>query len=215
MLITISDYDPKTASLDLGIAAEAIMHGGTVIVGTETFYAIAANPFMDEAVEKIFSIKKRTFQNPLALIASDKKVVNSRISGFSKIAETLMKNFWPGSLTILFDGQVDFSKYVRNASGDIGVRVPPLCPARLLAEMVGGWITATSANISGDPTPKSVTDIPPEIIHSVDVVVDSGPCPGGLPSTVVDATHPGWKVLRIGRVSKESIFEALRESEIN
>ena len=112
MLITISDCDLQAASLDLKIAAEAIMHGGTVIVGTETFYAIAANPFMDEAVEKIFSIKKRSFQNPLALIASNQKVVDSRISGFSKIAETLMKDFWPGSLTILFAGKVDFSKYV-------------------------------------------------------------------------------------------------------
>ena len=215
MLISISDCDLQAASLDLKIAAEAIMHGGTVIVGTETFYAIAANPFMDEAVEKIFSIKKRSFQNPLALIASNQKVVDSRISGFSKIAETLMKDFWPGSLTILFAGKVDFSKYVRNASGNIGVRVPPMCPARLLAEMVGGWITATSANLSGNPTPISVADIPPEIIHSVDVVVDSGPCPGGLPSTIVDATHPGWKVLRIGRISRESIFEAVGESEIN
>ena len=57
MLITISDRDVRTTALAMQIAAEAIMRGGTVVIGTETFYAIAANPFMDQAVEKIFSIK--------------------------------------------------------------------------------------------------------------------------------------------------------------
>ncbi len=215
MLITISGHDLQAASSDLEIAAEAILHGGTVVVGTETFYAIAANPFMDAAVQRIFSIKRRSFQNPLPLIASHQNVINSKISGPSKIAETLMKCFWPGSLTLLLVGQADFSRHVRNASGNIGVRVPPMCSARLLAEMVGGWITATSANLSGEPSPKRVTDISPEIMHSIDVIVDSGPCPGGLPSTIVDASGAGWKALRIGRVPKERIFEVLGESEKN
>ncbi len=191
------------------------MHGGTAIVGTETFYAIAANPFMDKAVEKVFSLKRRSFQNPLPLIAANQEFVKSRVKDFSKIAETLMRNFWPGSLTILLDGQDDFSKYVRNVSGRIGVRVPPECPARRLAQVVGGWITATSANLTGDPAPKRITDIPSEITDLVDVVIDSGPCPGGLPSTVIDTSDAGWKVLRIGTVPEETIIGALGQSEIN
>jgi len=87
--------------------------------------------------------------------------------------------------------------------------------AQRLAEKVGGWITATSANLSGDPAPKRITDIPSEIKDLVDVVIDSGPCPGGLPSTVIDASDTGWKVLRIGAVLEETIIGALGQSQMN
>ncbi|MCL5125410.1 MAG: L-threonylcarbamoyladenylate synthase [Deltaproteobacteria bacterium] len=215
MLITISDRDVRTTALAMQIAAEAIMRGGTVVIGTETFYAIAANPFMDQAVEKIFSIKRRSFQSPLPLIAADQNFVNSKVICFSRIEETLIKRFWPGSLTILLDGCDNFSKHVRNEQGKIGVRVPTECPARRLAEKVGGWITATSANLSGEPAPEKVIDIPSEITDLVDVVIDSGPCPGGLPSTIVDTSCASWRVIRNGAVSEQTIVDTLEGSEVN
>ncbi|MGC8602868.1 MAG: L-threonylcarbamoyladenylate synthase [Desulfomonilaceae bacterium] len=195
------------------MAAKAVRCGGTAIIGTETFYAIAANPFIDEAVKKVFSIKNRSFENPLPLIAANRKFVNSRVRVLPHIATILIENFWPGSLTILLNTDEDFSKLVQNVSGKIGVRVPPQCPARQLAEEVGGWITATSANLSGDSAPKSIMDIPPEIIHSVDVVVDSGPCSGGLPSTVVDISKNGFKIVRIGAVSEKSLLKSLEHGD--
>ncbi|MGC8658657.1 MAG: L-threonylcarbamoyladenylate synthase [Desulfomonilaceae bacterium] len=213
MLITISDNDLKSIVVGIQIAAEAIMRGGIVVVGTETFYGIAANPFMDQAVEKIFSIKKRPFRSPLPLIAADRHFVNSKVICFSTIEETLIKNFWPGSLTILLDGCANFSKHVSNEAGKIGVRVPTDCPARRLAEKAGGWITATSANLSGEPAPQKVTDIPAEITDAVDVVLDSGPCPGGLPSTIVDTSCVSWRMVRHGAISEKSIAETLQGFE--
>ncbi len=160
MLITVSDNGLKKPNLQMEKAIEAILNGGTVIVGTETYYAIAANPFLGKAVERIFSIKRRSSESPLPLIAATQEFVNSRTFNVPQIARTLMQTFWPGSLTILLDAEIEFSRYVRNECGKIGVRVPPDCPARRLASKVGGWITATSANLSGEAAPKTVGEIP-------------------------------------------------------
>lgn len=211
-MITLGRQWPDETDVQIRRAVEIIMSGGTAIVGTETFYAIAANPFIDKAVQRIFSIKKRSFGSPLPLIAVSQEVIVSKIDNIPKLAGTLMKAFWPGSLTIILDAKGDFSRYVQNDFGQIGVRVPPESPARYLSAKVGGWITATSANISGDPPPKAVTEIPSEIIKLVDVVIDSGPCPGGLPSTVIEVKGSSWNILRDGAISEEAIFEALQQT---
>jgi L-threonylcarbamoyladenylate synthase len=205
LLITVSDNGLKKPNLQMEKAIEVILNGGTVIVGTETYYAIAANPFLGKAVERIFSIKRRSSESPLPLIAASQEFVNSRTFNVPQIARTLMKTFWPGSLTILLDAEKEFSGHVRNEFGKIGVRVPPDCPARRLAAEVGGWITATSANLSGGAAPKTVDDIPIDLIDSVDVVLDSGPCPGGRPSTVIDVSDETWSMIRVGSISEESI----------
>ena len=215
MLITVSDNGLKKPNLQMEKAIRAILKGGTVIIGTETYYAIAVNPFLGKAVERIFSIKRRSSGSPLPLIAASQEFVNSKTFNVSPIARTLMKTFWPGSLTILLDAEKEFSRYVRNEFGKIGVRVPPDCPARRLAAEVGGWITATSANFSGEAAPKTVDEIPIELVDSVDEVLDDGSCPGGMPSTVIDVSDESWSMVRIGSISEERISRALGQSAQN
>ena len=215
MLITVSDNGLKKPNLQMEKAVEAILNGGTVIVGTETYYAIAVSPFIGKAVEGIFSIKRRSSESPLPLIAATQDFVNSRTFNVPQIARTLMKTFWPGSLTILLDAEKEFSGHVRNEFGKIGVRVPPDCPARRLASKVGGWITATSANLSGGAAPKTIGEIPIDLVDSVDEVLDDGPCPGGMPSTVIDVSNETWSIVRIGSISEEIISRTLRQSAQN
>ena len=131
MLITVSDNGLNKPNLQMEKAVEAILNGGTVIVGTETYYAIAASPFIGKAVEEIFSIKRRSSESPLPLIAATQDFVNSRTFNVPPVARTLMKMFWPGSLTILLNAEREFSSNVRNEFGKIGVRVPPDCLASI------------------------------------------------------------------------------------
>ncbi|MFH0958219.1 MAG: L-threonylcarbamoyladenylate synthase [Pseudomonadota bacterium] len=197
-------------------ASEAIISGGIVVIGTETFYALAANPFMDVAVEKVFCAKRRIFSKPLPLIAANQEFVRSKVINVSRSAAILMQLLWPGSLTIILKPRNGFCNYVLNDSGHIGVRVPPECPARRLSSLTGGWITATSANLAGaSPPPQNVSEIPNEIMEVVDVVVDSGPCPGGLPSTVIGISGSRIEVLRAGAISGEDILKILHEAGLN
>ncbi len=178
---------------------------------TETFYALAADPFREESVRRIFRIKSRLEDKPLPLIAADRAAVDKVASRIPESAQRLMDRFWPGSLTILLEPAVSMSSLLTGRGGRIGIRVPPPCPARTLAELAGGWITATSANLSGDPNPQEISDVVKEVLDSVDLVLNLGPAPGGEPSTVVEPLNDGVRIVRHGAVSASALGEFLRQ----
>ncbi len=181
-------------------AADIIRRGGLVIVPTETFYALAADPFPEEAVQWIFAVMSRDTGKPLPLIASSREAVSEVVESPDQWVIALMEAFWPGSLTMLLRPIRTMSRLISGRKGKIGVRVPPQCAARALAERCGGWISATSANRSGDPAPNEVSLIAPEVRQAVDLVGDLGPTPGGKPSTVVEPEDDGIRIIREGAV---------------
>lgn len=194
-------------SAQLAEAGQIMRSGGLVIIATETFYGLAVDPFQEEALQRIFSVKERDRGKPLPLIASCTAVVESAVEPFEPWVAELVSRFWPGSLTVLFKPAVRFPKLVTGPFSKIGVRVPPQCPARDLAEISGGWLTATSANLSGDPNADEVSKITPAVLQAVDLVIDSGPTPGGLPSTVVEPLGGSLKCLRHGAVAQSRLRE--------
>jgi L-threonylcarbamoyladenylate synthase len=186
-------------------AGEIIRSGGLVILPTETFYALAASPFHEEAVRRVFRVKRRDEEKPLALIASDMAAVNKLVCPMSHLERKLTDGFWPGSLTILLVPSKQVSTLLIGPEGKIGIRIPPKCPARIVAARVGGWLTATSANLSGDPSPDDVSQIAGEVLDAVDMVMDLGPTPGGKPSTVVETLGADFRLLREGAVPEPVI----------
>jgi len=186
--------------------AERILRaGGIVIAPTETFYALVADPFQENAVRQIFSVKARDENKPLPLIAADVTTVKNLIQADQRLAHSMMERFWPGSLTILMEPSRTFSRLLTGSRGKIGIRVPPWCPARILATRTSGLITATSANLSGDPDPVGVASISPLVCGSVDLVLDLGPAPGGRPSTVVELINRGFRIVREGAIPESAI----------
>jgi L-threonylcarbamoyladenylate synthase len=192
----------------LARATEIIRFGGLVIVPTETFYALAADPFQEQAVRKVFGVKLRDENKPLPLIAADRTTVEKIVVSPTPLTQRLMDLFWPGSLTLLLESAIPLPKLLLGPAGKIGVRVSPPCPASDLAERVGGWITATSANLSGSPNAQRVTDIAGRVQQAADMVLDFGPTPGGNPSTVVEPIEDGLRVVREGAVSVAMIRDA-------
>jgi L-threonylcarbamoyladenylate synthase len=191
-------------------AETVIAAGGLVIVPTETFYALAADPFQEHAVRRIFHAKGRPASKPLPLIAADRGVVERLIAEDDRQIRALMERFWPGSLTILVRAH-GFCDLLAGPDGKIGVRVPPWCAARILAARAGGWITATSANLSGDPEADDVSKIDRSVIQAADLVMNLGPTPGGKPSTVVEPLDHGFRIVREGAIPESSIREVYRQ----
>ena len=103
-------------------AARIVRSGGVVIVPTETFYALAADPFQIEAVKRIFQIKRRSEEKPLPLIAAHKASVEKIAPVIPAITRKIMDHFWPGSLTILLEVVLPLSKLLSGPTGKIGVR---------------------------------------------------------------------------------------------
>jgi L-threonylcarbamoyladenylate synthase len=192
-------------------AADVIQCGGVTILPTETFYALSARARNQQAIERIFRIKKRDRANPLPLIAPDTATVLKYIRHPDKITAALMRAFWPGSLTILLTPRHQFSHLLLGPGDKIGVRAPPECAAVAVARIVNDLITATSANISGDAAPDSVELIDSTVINGADMVLDVGRTPGGKPSTVVDVENGRVKVIRDGAIPAAEILRVVDE----
>jgi len=198
--------------LILSKAVQVIRSGGLVILPTETFYALAANPWNEQTVERIFRIKRRPFDKPLPLIAADRPSVQDVILAPGREVVRLMDEFWPGSLTILFATARSVPRLLTDPAGRIGVRVPSDCAARSVAAFAGGWVTATSANRSGEPAADEVAKIPAAVRNAVDLVVDLGRSPGGLPSTVVEWSGGKLRIIREGAVSADRLQRAIESA---
>ncbi len=189
-------------------AGAIIRSGGIAIVPTETFYCIAADPLNDHAIERIFSLKKRVEAKPVALIASERGAIDKIVSPPSSIQNFFMNTFWPGSLTLLFQPSRQLNHHLLGPTNKVGIRVSPDKTARETARTAGELMTATSANLSGGKDPCSISEIPRDIIHSVDYVLDGGITPGGKPSSVIDFIQNEPIIIREGAISSEEILAA-------
>jgi L-threonylcarbamoyladenylate synthase len=189
-------------------AATAIRAGGTVIYPTETVYGLGCDPGNPDAARRVCEIKGRA-DKPLPLICSDIRDAK-RVVEFNTTAEMLVERFWPGPLTLVLPSKVNYSIYITHHKPTLGVRVPGHETARKLAELSGGVIVSTSANISGEEPSRTAQGAIDQIGKKVDIVLDGGTTPGGEPSTVLDLSGEELWILRVGPVSREEILEALR-----
>ena len=115
-------------------------------------------------------------------------------------ARSLMARFWPGPLTLVFEASRRIPQLLTGGTGKIGIRVPGDSLTLLFLKSASTPITATSANRSGHPSAATATQVLEELGEDVQWVLDGGPTPGGLPSTVVDVTTQPMTVLREGKI---------------
>lgn len=192
----------------LEVARDILANGGAVVFPTETYYGLAVRPDDDAAVGRLAVIKGRDAAKPIPLIAGSIADVE-RIGVIPAAFEPLVRQFWPGPLTITIKPRAAWPRPIVGDIGTVGVRVPGHDLARLLGEVAGGLITATSANSAGDPPPRSPDQLQDEIAAAVQLVIDAGLSSGGMPSTVVAADGDEVVVLRQGRVTLRALTRVL------
>lgn len=190
-------------------AVAALRRGGIVAFPTETFYGLAADPRSAIAVSRIFQVKQRPPDQALPLIAASTRQVAESAGTLTPLAERLALQGWPGPLTLVIPASPHLCAEVHLSTGRIAVRVPADAVARALAEAAGHAITSTSANVSSQPPASTADDVVAAFGEGIDVLIDAGPTPGGLPSTIVDATGEVPILLRAGAVPWERVLEFL------
>ena len=206
-ILKIDPVNPDEKSL-----AEAlrILHaGGVLAYPTETFYGLGADAHRETAVDNIFRIKGRDFQNPIAVIIGDIGDLPPLVEEIPEAAQILIRCFWPGPLTLLFRASDVVSPRLTGGTGKIGVRISSHPLARILATGLGGPLTATSANISGGPECTTAEAVILALGKTPDAIIDGGPTPGGLGSTILDVTLSPPRILREGAVRREAILDSL------
>jgi L-threonylcarbamoyladenylate synthase len=205
--------DPSAfGSNDIAAAVTALQSGGIVAFPTETFYGLAVDPRSASAVHALFALKRRRPDQPLPLIAADAGQVADHVGAMTPLAKRLAARGWPGPLTLIIPASDRLCEDVHLSTGRIAVRVPSDAVARALAASAGHAITSTSANISGDSPPSTADDVVRSLGDGIDVVIDGGSTPGGLPSTIVDATGDVPVLVRSGVVPWERVLEFLKSN---
>ncbi|MBC7186038.1 MAG: threonylcarbamoyl-AMP synthase [Calditrichaeota bacterium] len=208
----IVPVDPERP--DMAIVSQAaglIAAGGVVAYPTDTVYGLAADPYNEQAVEKIFAIKGRAAAKALTLILAGPEQLHALVAEIPKAAEILTEAFWPGPLTIVFPLAPQLHLPALRGSRTVAVRVPASALCRSLAHLCGGPITATSANLSGEPEPTHAAQVAAALGERLDLILDGGPSPLAVPSTLVDATAHPPVVLREGAIPAERIMAVLAE----
>ena len=204
--------DPGEEGIDrVKDLAQALLAGAVAAYPTETFYALGAAAFSRKAVDRVFRLKKRDVSKPLSFIASDMDMVKSVASGFSPSFLALAGEFWPGPLTLVFPAAAGLPERLLGPGGTIAVRIPPLAWLRALVRELNEPLTATSANLAGERELADPLEVRALFDGKVDLILDGGPAPGGLPSTIVDLSGGRPRILREGRIPAariEALFPA-------
>jgi L-threonylcarbamoyladenylate synthase len=189
----------------LSRAAECLKDGGLVAFPTDTLYALGALASHDEAVGRLFEAKKRRSDKPLPLLLASERDVQEIAVSVPEAAQQLMNAFWPGGLTLVLQRAEGYRSRALGSSDTVALRVPAHPVALDLIERAGGAVTGTSANVAGGPGPRDADEVRRQLGDGVDLVVDGGPTPGGLESTVVDLTGDEPRFLREGAIFRAAI----------
>jgi len=193
-------------------AAIALRAGGLVAFPTETVYGLGADATNDEAVARIFSAKGRPHFNPLICHFPDLEAVGSYVR-LDERAVALAEAFWPGALTLVLPRSDSCRVSLLCSAGlsSLAVRVPAPQAARDLLAALAKPVAAPSANRSGRVSPTSADHVEEELGGRIDLILDGGPCPVGVESTVVSLVAEGPILLRPGGVASEALTEVLGE----
>jgi len=182
-------------------AEDIIRQGGVVAVAFEHLFGLAADALNAQAVKRVFEIKKRDARSPVAVIIPSVHDMDRFVSSVPGEAWSLIDAWWPGPLTIVLKAKHGLPAGIVGASGMIGLRVPGSCDAARLCTDSGFALTATSANVSGSDAPVSTEDLTQSgIADKVDLVIPSDAL-DGQPSTVVEVTEKGVRLIRQGAIA--------------
>ncbi len=194
--------------------ARAVLEKNRVLaVPTETFYGLAVHPFREEALSRLFALKARAPEKPVLVLVDGPEMLAQVVREVPEVATRLMARFWPGPLTIIFPSLPRLPRRLTGGTGTIGVRQPrQRLTCRLITEL-GFPVTGTSANRSDRPPLARAADVAREFGEEVDLILDAGSCPGGLPSTIVDVTSSLPRLVRPGAIAPAELAEIMPEME--
>lgn len=195
---------------DIEEAAHLLRQGGLVSFATETVYGLGGNARDDRAVAGIFEAKGRPRFNPLIVHLPHAEAAEEEVR-FSATARDLAERFWPGPLTLVLPKREASNVSLLCSAGldSLAVRVPAPETARELLRLAGCPVAAPSANRAGRISPTRAEHVMNELSGRIDAVLDDGPCPVGVESTVVSLTGEHPVLLRPGGLEREELESAL------
>ncbi|MDH4028609.1 MAG: L-threonylcarbamoyladenylate synthase [Nitrospirota bacterium] len=201
----IISYNEDNMDRIVSEARRILTTGGFIAYPTESYYALGVLATDEEAVERLYELKKRPADKPLPVIVGSADGLLSIVKNVPGQAKSLMEKFWPGPLTLIFNAADTVPALLTGGTGRVAVRIPGESAALRLAGSIKLPITSTSANPSGEDPADTVNTIIKYFREEIDLIIDAGKTPGGRPSTIVDVTVTPPVVLREGSLLLEKM----------
>lgn len=193
---------PFTHSDQVKIIKSINNENGTLVFPTETFYALGCNATSTNAIEKIYQLKNRSKKEPLLILVDSWEMLQRYAKNITSCHTDFLLKYWPGPLTVVFECNGYLSEALNLSNNRIAFRMTSDPVARDLIELIKFPLVGTSANLSGKAPTTTATEAFKYFGHQVDVYIDGGSTPGGLPSTIIDMQDNGsYSVIRKGAVN--------------
>jgi len=210
--IKLDKKNPETIESAAETAREILSAGGVIIFPTDTIYGLGANAFDENAILKIYKIKKRSREKPISVLVRDMEMARKIVCIDSR-AETIISRFWPGPVTFILRKK-DVVSYVLTADTEnVAVRIADDIFIKKLFEKVDFPITATSANLAGEKNLLSVKEMELTFTDKKnlpDLIIDAGEPENSFPSAIIDLTDiKSPKLVRAGTVSAAQLENIL------
>lgn len=191
-------------------AQQRLRSGGVVAFPTDTVYGVGARVDDAGAIAQLYRVKERELAKAIPVLVGDPVDLAQVAVQAGGYAARLAACFWPGPLTLVVPRNPVLPP-VLGAEPTVGVRMPahPLALALLRRT---GPLAVTSANLSGQPNATTAGEVAAQLAGRIDLILDGGTTPGGVPSTVVDCTGTELRVLRVGPISTADLEAALNDS---
>lgn len=203
ILLPVDPAAPDPAAL--ARAADTLRRGGLVAFPTETVYGLGAHALDPAAVARIYAAKGRPGYNPLIVHVADAEAARALASTWPAEADALAAAFWPGPLTLVLPRNDSVPVSVTAGLSSVALRVPAHPVAHALLRAAGIPVAAPSANRSTEVSPTTAQHVARSLGDRVDVILDGGPCPVGIESTVLSLAGPVPTLLRPGTISVDDL----------
>ncbi len=190
---------------DIERAVAVLRRGGLVAFPTETVYGLGADATDDDALARLYSVKRRPADHPVIVHLGRKADLEEWASAVPDAARRLAAALWPGPLTLVLPAAGTVSRVATGGLDTVGLRVPDHPLALELLDAFGGGIAAPSANRFGRVSPTSAHAVEQDLGPEVDLVLDGGTCAVGVESTIVAVTDTDVRVLRPGAVTVDTV----------
>ena len=210
-MTTVVSIDPlRPAAAVLREAVGVLRAGGRLVYPTDTFYGLGADARNPDAVRALALAKGRADDRPMPILIGDAEQLVAITAPLSDLARMLVDRFWPGALTLVLPVLPGW-EHLASAEGRVGVRLPDHPIPRALAILLGGPIVGTSANRSGEPTPRDRSGILAQLSGRVDLLLDAGELPPSKGSTVLDLSDAEPRTIREGDLPLAAVRDALAD----
>jgi L-threonylcarbamoyladenylate synthase len=199
---------------DIGKAAELLTKGYLVSIPTETVYGLAGNALKAEVVAKIFEAKNRPQFDPLIIHVPDIEHAERYVKNIPEKARQLANRFWPGPLTLVLQKQEIIPDLVTSGLDTVGIRCPDHKLTHQLLEKLEFPLAAPSANPFGYISPTQAQHVNEQLGNKIDYILDGGPCPIGIESTIIGFEIDQPVIYRVGGLGVEDIQQEIGDVKL-